>query len=1126
MKPLLLLLLMSNGMLLYAQTSDQFTDGDFTQNPAWVGDDSLFKVNSSFQLQSKGTTAKDLSLTTASSTICGEWHFWCRFNLSPSTSNFMRVYLMSDSVNLKGALNGYYVQLGGVTGNADSITLYKQKGTARTRIIGGRPGTVSKTNNLVRVKVFRDQTGNWQLFSDTNGGYGYVLEGTGTDNELVTSSSMGIFVRFTSSNAQNYYLDDVYAGPMILDTVPPRLDSVQVLSDTLIRLVFSENVMGASALDPNHYAIDNGIKNPLSVQFEGNRNDVVLLKLRTRLTNNTYELVVSEMMDLAGNMAAITGTSFVYYVYDPEQYDLLISEFFPDPSPVVGLPETEFVELYNNSSVELSVKGWSISDGTSTAVLPDSIIAPQTFMIICTSVNNAGYSVYGKTVVVNSLPSLNNSGDQIILKTPAGKIIHQIQYDLSWYHSVSKSDGGYSIEMDHPKQLCKGKLNYGASDDMAGGTPGRANSRWSLDADTTAPQIKNIHITDNNKLLLVFNEPMDSGSMLTASVGINPLANISSRQLFSVDTLLLELSTPLLNKQSYTIELKNFRDCSGNILVSGKAEFDYLVADTARTYDVLINEMMVDPEPAAGLPEVEYLELYNRSERLIDLKDWTIQDGTTIAHLPAYLLKPDSFVVLLSQASRVAYSSISNTIGLTPFPSLGNDGDQLTLKNQNGYMIHHLEYTSAVYKHTVKKNGGWSLELVDAENPCGNNSNLRESEDKSGGTPGRVNSVKGHIKDQSPPKLMQVYPVNERTLELRFNEPLDSTTQCNTFHYLLNTDSEHPLAIVFQFPSFQRLRIEYDDSFSIGKQYKILVSALTDCAGNVIESGIAEFGLPEPLMQNDLVINEILFDPRGDGSDFVEVYNRSEHSIDLKNIYLANADETGEIKDFYAVDTNGLLLMPHEYMVLTDNPANIMANYTVQNPKQLVQCKMPSYSNDEGTCLLIDLKGNRYDELRYSDKMHFALLDNKDGVSLERIDVNRLASDQSNWTSASFTSGYGTPTARNSQYVSVNSKGDFSAQPEVFSPDGDGYNDLVHFSYQFEQPGYTGNLKIYNASGQLQKNLLRNEILGTNGVFSWDGITDNGTKAPIGIYLCYFEAFTLNGDIIRKKVTTVVGGKL
>lgn len=1130
MKPLILILLLSNCVLLDAQTSDQFSDGDFSQNPSWVGDDSLFQVNASHQLQSKGTIAKDICLSTPSSVISGEWHFWCRFNLSPSASNFMRVYLMSDSSNLKGSLNGYYVQLGGVTGSTDSITLYKQKGNIRYRIIGGRPGTVSKTNNLVRIKVLRDTNGNWQLFSDTSGGSNFALEGNGFDTEFSSTQSLGVFVKFTASNAQQYYLDDIYAGPEIVDNAPPRLDSVQVVSKTELRLVFDENVETNSALNIQHYTIYNGIGNPLSAQFETGRSDVVLLTLSTPLSNNSYQLTATDIADQSGNIAALQQMAFVYNVFNAKPGDIVISEFFPDPTPVIGLPEQEFIELYNNTDTAIQLQGWTISDGTSTVVLPSTVLGEDEFLIVCANANFPSFAQYGNAVGLTTLPSLNNTSDQIILKDNTGKMIHQLSYDLTWYANATKADGGYTIEMKNLKQLCKGKQNFAASDDAKGGTPGAVNSHWSTVSDIIAPIAVAVHAVDSTHLEFVFNEPMDSLSLLNGSFVFTPLYTILDRVVVSdlKDSMNIVLTSSLTANITNQVLVSGATDCSGNpIEPNSSLSFTYHVPDAALQYDVLINEVMADPDPMIGLPDAEYVELYNRSDRLISLADWTFGDLGTSAILPDYLLRPDSFIVITSATNLTKFSTIQNVIGIDHFPNLGNDEDELILKNHNGNIIHYLHYTSEAYKNNLKKNGGWSLELVDEQNPCGNNQNLLASNNKSGGTPGRVNSVKGSRKDQSVPKLVNAYPLNAHAVELRFTESLDSTTQIDVGVFTVNNGFGNPQKVVFQPPSFQKVMLVYNDSFVQGKQYRIIVSATSDCAGNKIGSDdYADFGLPQHIEKTDLVINELLFDPKGDGSDFVEVYNRSEHIIDLKNIYMANADEAGAIKDFYPVDSNGLLLFPGSYLVLTDNPSNIQSTYIVRDPKQLIQCKMPSYSNTEGTCLLIDLNGNRYDELMYSDKMHFGLLDNKDGVSLERIDFNRPTSDKSNWTSASFSSGYATPTFQNSQFTSTQSTADLTAEPEVFSPDGDGFNDLVHFSYNLGQAGYTGSMRIYNSSGLLQKNLLRNELLGTTGVFSWDGITDDGTKAPIGIYLCYFEAFNLTGDIIRKKITTVVGGKL
>jgi hypothetical protein len=1129
MKPLLLILLLGNCVLLVAQTFDQFTDGDFFQNPTWIGDDSLFQVNGSHQLQSKGTIAKDIMLATSSSTTAGEWRFWCRFSLSPSTSNFMRVYLMSDTSNLKGAVTGYYAQLGGVTGSTDSITLYKQKGNTRTRIIGGRASTVSKSVNTVRIKVLRDGDGNWQLFSDTTGGFSFVLEGTGVDAELANSAFMGVFVRFTSSNAQNYLADDLYAGPVQIDVTPPSLDSVQVLSANQLRLVFSENISAHTGLNLSSYHLNQNLGSPVAAVFESGRNDVVRLTFNQPFPNNTYHLTVDSITDISGNRVNLLQIDFTYFVYRPNKQDVLITEFFPDPTPSTGLPEVEFVELFNHTTVPMQLKGWTISDGSTTATLPFSILNPNQYVIVCAASAISLFQSYGNTIGVSSLPSLNNSNDQLILKDSFGTVIHQLSYDLSWYQQPAKSDGGYTIEMDNPEQLCKGKQNFGASDAFIGGTPGTTNSRWQLQPDTVAPKLKSIVCLDNKTLQLVFNEPMDSVTLVNGSIFLNPSNTITSQRVSStMDTVWVFLLAPMVSKIMNTLTLTGFKDCSGNEMTAGVVDsFMYLTSDTARVYDVLINEIMADPDPMIGLPDAEYVELYNRSDRLISLGGWTLSDANTSAKLPSVYLWPDSFVVVTAIGNLPKFTFIGNIVGVGSFPSLGNEGDVLTLKDALGNTIHHLRYTDAAYQSAIKKKGGWSLELVDALNPCGNDQNLSASIDITGGTPGRINAAAGRRKDKSAPQLVSAYPINTHVLELRLNESIDSTTLGLLTSYAVNNGIGNPIALKYVAPDFQRIFLTFQDSFDRNTQYRIILSEITDCAGNKIgSSDYADFGLPVSIAPNDLVINEILFDPKGDGSDFIEVYNRSNKIIDLKNLFIANTNDDGSIKDFYPIDSTGLLFLPQTYLVLTDNPTNIKSEYSVPQPQNLIQCKLPSFSNTAGTCVLIDKMGNRFDEFTYSDEMHYPLLDTKDGVSLERIDANRPTADRTNWTSASSTSGYATPTYRNSQFASVESDGILHVEPEVFSPDGDGWNDEVHFSYEMESSGFTGNMTIYNSSGYPVKRLLKNELLGSRGVFSWNGFTDDGNKASIGIYICYFEAFHLSGKVVKKKVSTVVGGKL
>lgn len=1113
-----------------AQTADSFEDGNATSDPVWSGDDSLFQVNTSLQLQSKGTTTKDISLSTPVSVAeDAEWSIWCRFAFNPSTSNYCRYYLLSDSANLKSKLNGYYIQFGGVTGSQDSITLYKQKGTIRTRIIGGRPATVVRSNNIVRVRVVRDKAGNWQLFSDTSGGRNYTLEGSGTDSEFANSSYMGVFAHFTSSNASGFYFDDVYAGPVIVDSVPPRIDSVKVILPNQLRIVFNEQVTALSALNVANYELSNGYGIPSTAAFYNGKPNIVLLTFPDAIVNNGYHLTATNIEDMAGNTLNMQQVFFNYYVFNAQIHDVLISEFFPDPSPPEDLPEHEFIELYNRTPVIVPLKGWTISDGASTATLPDVVLEPNGYIILCATANEQDFVTWGKTVGLTSFPTLNNTGDQLVLKDEKGNPVHEISYDLGWYHDQSKDGGGWTIEMTNPFDLCKGKNNYAASVNVNGGTPGETNSNWSTQPDTLAPMITGVVALHDSAIAVLFGESMDSSSLNNTMINISGGLTIVSKQVVGVhnDSLILCLTPALGMNLNYILDISKARDCNQNEMLPVSRMFTRFVPDEPSAYDVLINELLADPDPLVALPNAEFVELYNRSDKIVSLKDWTLHDDNATAVLPDYILLPDSYVVITSASNLPLFAGYTAVLGVSNFPNLANDGDAITLADNKSRVIHHLVYASASYNNDMKKTGGWTLELIDKKNPCGTQ-NLAASTDVSGGTPGRHNSVRGSNPDNDAPKLLRAYPLNENELKLTFSEDLDSTTLLDLQHFHVNNNTILPNEIYQKGPAYSDVVLSFADPLLTRVSYRVVVDSVRDCAGNYLEyDDYADFGIPEPFDSFDIAINEILFNPKGTGSDYVEIVNRTDKMIDLKDVLIANADYQNEVKDYFAIAPNGFLLFPHAYVVITPDPFSLQASYFTPNPRNIIQCTLPSFNDDEGKCLLIDKSGNRYDQLNYDDNMHFALLDEKDGVSLERIDYNRPSKDYTNWTSASSTSGFGTPTYRNSQYAKA-AEGEemLKIQPEVFSPDGDGYNDVATFNYALTKPGCVGNLYIYDANGTMVKHLLRNEMLGTTGSFSWDGVTDEMDTASVGIYVCYFEVLNTKGNVSKKKKTLVVGGKL
>jgi hypothetical protein len=204
----------------------------------------------------------------------------------------------------------------------------------------------------------------------------------------------------------------------------------------------------------------------------------------------------------------------------------------------------------------------------------------------------------------------------------------------------------------------------------------------------------------------------------------------------------------------------------------------------------------------------------------------------------------------------------------------------------------------------------------------------------------------------------------------------------------------------------------------------------------------------------------------------------------------------------------------------------IQQQYFTSNPQDFIQVSsLPSFANDKGDVIVLNKQGDIVDEVKYSDKWHFELLSDVEGVSLERIDYSG-ASVQSNFHSASSSVGYGTPGYRNSQYQTTSQgSGIITLSPKVFSPDNDGFDDFAILNYKFSQTGNVANITIFDAGGRPVKYLERNALIGIEGFFRWDGLNDKQQKVPQGIYIFYTEVFNASGKKQQFKHTIVLARK-
>lgn len=644
----------------------------------------------------------------------------------------------------------------------------------------------------------------------------------------------------------------------------------------------------------------------------------------------------------------------------------------------------------------------------------------------------------------------------------------------------------------------------------------------SIPVDLSPPVLLSATVVSPTQVDLLFDEALDATSATTvANYSVSGGIDVTGAALQNPATARLTLAPAIANNVTYTVTVNGVADLVGNPCGNQETTFTLVVPDAPVFRDVVINEFMADPSPTVGLPDAEFVELHNTTtDKTFDLAGWKFSDGTSTATLPSYALGPGQFVIITSTSNSPLFGFVPNRIGVGSLPSLNNDSDNLSLTAPDNTLIDAVSYDLSWYRDPEKQNGGWTLEQINPRAPCGGASNWIASTASMGGTPGGQNSVFDPTPDTTPPVLLSVQVVDEITLDLVFNEPMGTgsfATGTYAIAPLLAVASAQPVGGVDN-----RARLALASPIVVGTVYTITVAGVADCSGNAIGAGNAgTFALPEAVAPGDLVINEVLYDPIGTGSDFVELYNRSAKTLSLQGLQLAN-ETNGAIANQRVISTEPVLLLPGEYILLTPSAADIAARYPQSRTERFLQMTLPSYNNGSGTVALLDGANAVLDLFRYDDKLHFTLVNKPEGYSLERVDPDRATDDPTNWHTASDVAGKATPGFQNSQYSRAQRPlGEMTIDPPIFSPDHDGFQDLLTIVYRFDQPGFVGTITIYDAAGREARRLMENQLLGASGAISWDGLLDGGSKGRMGPYIVVLEAYDLAGNVetFRKTVT-------
>lgn len=894
------------------------------------------------------------------------------------------------------------------------------------------------------------------------------------------------------------------------DLIAPSLNSLEVLSTTQLRLYFSE-AMDVSSLIAKNFATS-GTETVSSVTFNDPFGTDITLTLSAAFTRGTSQtLKIGNLSDCAGNSLSTTSDFAIGDI--PEANELLITEIMASPTPSNGLPEREYIELYNNSSEILSLSGLKLTDNNSFTTLDAYELNPGEYLIL-TSTSAAGlFEPYGNVLAVTSFPTLS-ADDIMTLKTAANALLFSVDFDNSFYND-DKDNGGYSLEMINLNPSCYDNDNWTASNSLTGGTPGAQNSVFDNSPDLTAPSVSSFTVVSSTILDIEFSESMNVATFVSDNFGFSgslSIASINSTTPFG-RKIRITLSSEFTSGLHYSLTLTNLSDCAGNALAVTQLEFSRGASPSPG--ELIITEIMAAPSPSQGLPEVEYLEVLNVSSQILDLNGIILADATTSTVLTSMIIEPGEYVILAPSSAASQLNSYRKVLPVSNWPSLNNNGDHSALFTSNSLEIHSVNYSDSWYRSNGRAEGGYSLEMIDPDYPCLEASNWIASDNNEGGTPGALNSADGSNPDLSGPTITQAIAVTDAIVEITFSEKLDATSIA-----VGNFSSDNGLTFISaQLDETKRVvTLSTATDLEANTLYSITADNITDCTGNLIQSSgkTVELIISGTASPKDILVNEILFNPVSGGDRFVEFYNNSAKYINLKGWKIAGPTNTRVITE------ENLFIHPNTYFVITSDGAKIKSLYPKAVESTFIEIgSMPSLASDEGTVSIQSLNNTEIDKFEYSEDYHSLLIDDPNGVSLERILFSGESNDANNWFSASTTEGGATPGYANSQSREPDSQpGTVRIEPPTFAPDMAGASKFTTVNYSFDNPGNTLNISIVDAEGRLVKRLSQNSIVGTEGFFTWDGSTEDGAKAKVGYYMIILEIISSEGKIsyIRDKV--------
>jgi len=646
--------------------------------------------------------------------------------------------------------------------------------------------------------------------------------------------------------------------------------------------------------------------------------------------------------------------------------------------------------------------------------------------------------------------------------------------------------------------------------------------RGYFEEDLESPNISGAEFISSRTIQVKFNESLQADLFSTENFSVVPSGkNPDNIKLNNSQTINLEYYDSFQNKTTYKLIATDICDISGNYA-------DSLVYNLLLVYpewgDLVITEIMPDPDPSVDLPESEYIEIYNRSLFPINLRSVFMQNGSKISEFPDYQVEPAMYITVCDENDTLIFGNDYPCVGIRSMPSLNNNSDYILLCDTLTGAVHGLEYHEGWFNNHFKNAGGWALEMIDPDFPFAGLSNWTYSISERGGTPGYQNAVNRINSDLCEPQIKNCFTLSQELVKVDFSEPVVDFSLYPGRVQIGGIDAEE----IIKTDSLRRsYEIRPGDKLRAGEVYTLDFINILDYGGNRLNPSFCQTGLIQKPLSGDIIINEVLFDAFPGEPEFIEFYNRSDRIIGASGLLLTCINtQSGDTGTITYLSPEPRCILPGDYYVITEDKNSLQERYFSSDPGRIFELNnLTTLPDNRGRLLLMSKDLTMIDDFTYYEGIHMDNISETAGVSLERISPEISSNIRSNWHSATGLSGWGTPGLENSVFMCTDfsTESSLSLSSSKITPDNDGYEDYLVINLNMGEGEWLVDIIIYDDQGYRINYLCKKMSASGSDMIIWHGTDGNERLLPTGIYIVFVKAVSSTGKINKwKKVCSVL----